>query len=80
MSNDADNGGVGFMYLFSPSSTVFVKHFMSSVNMQHTSSAPASVNWNAAGYGNTTSAVNAVQFKMASGNIDAGVICLYGIA
>jgi hypothetical protein len=32
-----------------------------------------------AGYGNTTSAVDAVQFKMASGNIDAGTIKLYGI-
>ena len=32
-----------------------------------------------AGYGNTTSAVDAVQFKMSSGNIDAGDICLYGI-
>ena len=33
-----------------------------------------------AGYGNTTSAVDAIQFKMSSGNIDAGDICLYGIA
>ena len=32
-----------------------------------------------AGYGNTTSAVDAIQFKMSSGNIDAGDICLYGI-
>jgi hypothetical protein len=31
-----------------------------------------------AGYGNTTSAVNAIQFKMASGNID-GTIKLYGV-
>jgi hypothetical protein len=33
-----------------------------------------------AGYANTTSAINAIQFKMESGNIDAGDICLYGIA
>ena len=33
-----------------------------------------------AGYFNTTSAVDAIQFKMESGNIDAGDICLYGIA
>jgi hypothetical protein len=32
-----------------------------------------------AGYGNTTTAVNAIQFKMASGNIDDGTIYLYGI-
>jgi hypothetical protein len=36
-------------------------------------------NWKAAGYGNTTSAINAIQFKFASGNIDSGVIKLYGI-
>jgi hypothetical protein len=32
-----------------------------------------------AGYGNTTSAVNAIQFKMSSGNIDDGTIKMYGI-
>ena len=37
--------------------------------------------WNGfvSGYGNTTSAVNAIQFKMSSGNIDAGTIKMYGI-
>ena len=29
---------------------------------------------------NTTTAIDGVQFKMHSGNIDAGDICLYGIA
>ena len=33
-----------------------------------------------AGYFNTTSAIDAIQFKYASGNIDAGDICLYGIS
>jgi hypothetical protein len=32
-----------------------------------------------AGYGNTTSAVNAYRFKMSSGNIDDGIIKLYGV-
>ena len=32
-----------------------------------------------AGYGNTTSAINAINFKMSSGNIGAGTIYLYGI-
>jgi hypothetical protein len=31
-----------------------------------------------AGYGNTTSAINALQFKMSSGNFD-GIIKLYGV-
>ena len=34
----------------------------------------------AAGYGNTTSAVNAIDFKMSSGNIDSGVIKMYGLS
>ena len=32
-----------------------------------------------AGYGNTTSAVDAIQFKMDSGNMDSGKIKLFGI-
>ena len=32
-----------------------------------------------AGYFNTTSAIDEIQFKMSSGNTDAGDICLYGI-
>ena len=39
-----------------------------------------SINSFVAGYGNTTSAVDAIRFQMSSGNIDAGDICLYGIA
>ena len=33
-----------------------------------------------AGYANTTSAVDAVQFKFSSGNIDAGTIKMYGVS
>ena len=32
-----------------------------------------------AGYCNTTTAIDGVQFKMTSGNIDSGTIKLYGI-
>ena len=39
-----------------------------------------SFNTRAAGYFNTTTAITRFQFKMESGNIDAGDICLYGIA
>ena len=75
--NDNDQNLGGTLYLFNPSSTTFVKHFMATINLNefrdycHTGFT--------AGYGNTTSAVNAVQFKYASGNIDAGTIKLYGI-
>ena len=77
--NNNDDSASGYFQLFNPSSTTFVKHWISSVNIGHNTSSPASVNWFTAGYGNTTSAVDAVQFKMSSGNIDAGTIKLYGI-
>ena len=66
----------GSLHLFNPSSTTFVKHFISTG--LHYSSTYA-VNDFVAGYANTTSAIDAIQFKMTSGNIDAGTITLYGI-
>tara|TARA_B100000902_G_C27045615_1_gene781536 strand:+ start:210 stop:833 length:624 start_codon:yes stop_codon:yes gene_type:complete len=74
---DNDQAISGTLYLFNPSSTTFVKHFMSNTNNAY--SGNYSMNHFVAGYGNTTSAVDAVQFKMSSGNIDAGTIKLYGI-
>ena len=68
----------GKLHLFSPSDTTFVKHFMSKFNYYHIYD--RSQNTLVAGYGNTTSAVDAIQFKMSADNIDAGDICLYGIS
>ena len=73
-----DDSGSGYMQLFNPSSTTFVKHYLSHLQISHET--PRSMNFLSAGYGNTTSAVTGVQFKFDSGNIDAGDICLYGIA
>jgi hypothetical protein len=79
MSNDADSQVSGTLTLFNPSSTTYVKHFISRVEAMHQDSAPRyAVDSYIAGYGNTTSAVNAIQFKMSSGNMD-GTIYLYGI-
>jgi len=78
IGNDNDASGNGFLYLFDPSNTTFVKHFISTVNGMYNSN--YITNCFAAGYGNTTSAVDAVQFKMASGNIDSGVIKMYGLS
>jgi len=76
--NDNDQSTSGYLHIFNPSSTTFVKHFISkSFSSNHDN---ATVNFFAAGYGNTTSAVDAIQFKFSSGNTDAGDICLYGIA
>ena len=78
IGNDGDQSASGSMTLFNPSSTTFVKHFISSCSMVINADYAATTN--VGGYANTTSAVDAVQFKMNSGNIDVGDICLYGIA
>ena len=78
INNGNDDSGSGYMQLFNPSSTTFVKHYLSHLQISHET--PRSMNFLSAGYGNTTSAVTGVQFKFDSGNIDAGDICLYGIA
>ena len=78
--NGDDENQSGVFHLFNPSSTTFVKHFISDLQCNYRVGLPASVNYKVAGYGNTTSAINAIQFKFDSGNIDAGDICLYGIA
>ena len=77
LGNDNDQSGSGYLHLFNPSSTTFVKHFIAVSNSYESTN--NSQNNFVAGYGNTTSAVDAIQFKMNSGNIDAGDICLYGI-
>ena len=74
--NSAD--GCGTLQIFSPSSTTFVKHFIFSGNIKGNGTKCQSTY--VAGYGNTTSAVDAIQFKFSSGNIDSGVIKLYGIS
>ena len=82
ISNDNDASLSGSLTLFNPSSTTFVKHFMANADALRGSGSPSplAINNFISGYGNTTSAVDAVQFKMESGDIDAGTIKLYGIA
>ena len=65
------------MLLFNPSSTTFVKHFL--IRNQTSNNSDRSRELYCAGYFNTTADITAIQFKMASGNIDAGDICLYGL-
>ena len=80
LGNANDDNCSGFMHLFNPSSTTFVKHFTCTVSHNYRVGVPGEVQAFVAGYFNTTSAVDAVQFKMESGNVDAGTISLYGIA
>ena len=76
--NDNDQATSGILTLYDPSNTTFVKHFISRTNtiMSTDKQEDAYV----AGYCNTTSAIDGVQFKFASGNIDAGTFKLYGIS
>ena len=74
--SDSGQSGSGYLYLFNPSSTTFVKNFTGRFNNYHRANLSNDIQ--TAGYGNTTSAVNGLQFKMNSGNFD-GKIKLYGI-
>ena len=78
LGNSNDESGSGTLFLFSPSSDTFVKHFMVVTNGY--ASYNYSQNYYTAGYFNTTSAINAMTFKMSSGNIDSGVIKMYGLS
>ena len=75
--NDNDQSINGYLILYNPASTTFVKHFMSFAdgNMQ----ADYVYTSHGAGYVNTTSAVDAIQFKFNSDEIQGGTISLYGI-
>jgi len=77
MGNGADENLGGYLQIFNPSSTTFAKHFISRTSGYNAGNYLRD-NFNA-GYGNTTSAIDAVKFQFASGNIDAGEILLFGV-
>jgi hypothetical protein len=77
IGSGADESGSGSLTLFNPSSTTYVKHFI--FNGSEYTNNDFQQNAFVAGYGNTTSAVNAIRFQMSSGNIDDGIIKLYGV-
>jgi hypothetical protein len=78
LGNGNDESLAGYLHLFNPSSTTFVKHYITHTISYHGGN--LALDEFSAGYGNTTSAVDAVQFKMSSGNIDSGTIKLYGVS
>ena len=78
LGTDNDQSSSGELWIYNPSSTTYVKHFMSRMNVYHASD--TSNDLYTAGYLNTTSAIDAIDFKMSSGNIDDGTISLYGLA
>ena len=78
IGNDNDQTCSGYLHIFNPSSTTFVKHFITTTNYVYNSA--YTFNQFTAGYVNTTTAITSVRFKMESGNIDSGVIKLYGVS
>ena len=78
MGNDNDQCVAGILHLFDPSSTTFVKHFICETNNIHSDN--ASYRWNVAGSINTTTAIDGIQFKMTTCNIDSGTFKLYGVS
>ena len=78
IGNGNDESLSGEMYLFSPSNTTFVKHFIARTNIYH--DGDYTFDNYIAGYCNVTAAIDGVDFKMSSGNIDSGVIKMYGLS
>tara|TARA_R100001591_G_scaffold1215_3_gene3053 strand:+ start:372 stop:980 length:609 start_codon:yes stop_codon:yes gene_type:complete len=78
VGNGNDESFSGEMFLFSPSSTTFVKHFIVRGNTYSQDNLSADMYF--AGYCNVTAAIDGVDFKFASGNIDSGVIKMYGLS
>jgi len=74
---DNDQCCTGELKLFNPSSTTFVKHFIARTSNNYY--VDYSQDEFIAGYCNVTAAIDGVQFSMSSGDIDSGVIKMYGI-
>ena len=75
--NVADECSSGTLHLYDPASSTFLKHFMATT--QTAEGSGHSTQSYVAGYINTTTAITRVQFKFNSGNIDSGIIKMYGI-
>ena len=74
--NDASLSGT--LWIFNPSSTTYVKHFYSDCQY-YQSAVPRTNRTFVGGYLNTTSAVNAIIFRMSTGNLESGSVRVYGL-
>ena len=78
IGTDNDQSASGFLQIFNPADTTFVKHFISTVNSYNLNNV-CMVAYNG-GYFNTTSAIDAIQFKFSAGNVDNAIIKMYGVS
>ena len=72
-----DESASGYLHLFDPSNTTFVKHYIGRTQEYYQDNRAVDTYY--AGYCNVTAAIDGVQFSMSAGNIDAGTIKLYGV-
>jgi len=78
MESQASDASIsGYLHLYETSSTTFVKHYISNTN--HIADTPYQENNYSAGYFNSQNAINSIQFKMTTGNIDDGTIQMFGV-
>ena len=77
VGNGADQTAMGDLWLFDPGNTTFIKHFIARTNTERQGVALDNV---VAGYLNTASAVDAIQFKPEAGTFDAGIFKMYGLS
>ena len=78
VGNGNDESASGLLHLFDPSNTTFVKHFIARSNTYY--EGDSSIDSYTGGYCNVTAAIDGVDFKFSSGNIDSGVIKMYGLS
>jgi hypothetical protein len=78
VGSDADQSGSGTLHLFDPSNTTFVKHYICRTSAN--SNANNQRDQYVAGYFNTTSAIDALRFETRSGNLETGVLKMYGVS
>ena len=78
LDNDNDSNCGGYLQVFNPSSTTYVKHWISRIQMNEGGS-QESMDFYTAGYANTTSALTNIKFQMGGGNIDSGKILMFGV-
>ena len=78
VGNDADTSCSGYLRIFNPSSTTFVKHFLAETIVPYQDE----LAWHGfvGGYFNTTSPITNLKFQFSSGNIDDGIIKMYGVS
>ena len=75
---DGDQSASGFLHLYDPASTTFVKHFMAETSYSQQSD--YAFRGVMGGYANVTAAINSIRFNFVNSNIGSGTIKMYGIS